>query len=258
MHPYFSSEVNSSDIPSDNPIFQRTKKAYDIVAENHLGRVLEVGCGEGYGIPTLLKNASSYVGIDKNRFLISKLKKSGMTNATFVHQRVPPLDKIPSESVDTVVCFQVVEHILEAQGLISESLRVLTPGGKLYVTTPNAIRSVSRNPWHVKEYTGEELGSLLVQFAETEIHGLVPNQRAEEYYAKSLESTRNIVRMDLLNFSRWLPSPLLYLPYEILNRVHRKTLQRKYPKLVEGIGPNDYELSDDLDSALDLFAIATK
>lgn len=258
LHPYFTSEVNSSDIPSDNPIFQRTKKAYEIVAENSLGSVLEIGCGEGYGIPILMQSASSYLGVDKNRYLIRKLSSLKHNAVSFHHQHVPPLSFLESNSVDTVVCFQVIEHVSEAEELVKEIRRVLVSGGKLYMSTPNASLSVSRNPWHVKEYSPSEFGSLFKEYSDLQLAGVVPNELAETYYEKSNESTKSIVKMDVLKFSKWLPSPLLYLPYEILNRMHRNQLQRRYPDLVQRILSKDYSLSNELDRALDLFAIATK
>lgn len=258
MHPYFSSEVNSSDIPSDNPIFQRTKKAYELAAENVLGRVLEVGCGEGYGIPILLKNSTSYVGIDKNAFLLSKLKKQEWSNVEFQQKCVPPLDGIEDSSFDTIICFQVIEHIEEAAQMVDEIERVLKPGGKLYLTTPNALKSVSRNPWHVREYEATELVSLISRIGPVSLSGIVPNGKALRYYELSNSSTKGIVKLDLLNFSGWMPAPLLYLPYEILNRFHRNRLQRRYPQLVEEIDSSDYLSSGYKSDCLDLFAVATK
>jgi len=258
MHPYFSSEVNSSDIPSDNPIFQRTKKAYELVAQNELGRVLEIGCGEGYGIPILLQKATSYVGVDKNGFLISSLQNQNLPNTKFHKQYVPPLTEIETESVDSVVCFQVIEHVAEDELMLSEIKRVLKPGGKLYLTTPNAVKSVSRNPWHVREYTSTSLNELLKVLGSVDLVGIISDDKASEYYALSNTSTKKIVNFDVFNFSKWLPSALLYFPYEILNRFHRNQLWKKHPQLVESISSENYLLTTESKNSLDLFATVIK
>lgn len=258
MHPYFSSEVNSSDIPSDNPIFQRTKKAYEIVAEQDLGRVLEIGCGEGYGIPILLQKASSYVGVDKNGFLIRSLRDQNLPNATFHHHYAPPLQEIESNSVDTVVCFQVIEHIKEDGKLVSEIKRVLKPNGKLFLTTPNAEKTVSRNPWHIREYSSTQLMKLLSPMGNVQLGGVAADEYASTYYDVSNSSTKGITRWDIFKFSSWLPAPFLYLPYEVLNRFHRNRLQKKYPELVQNINSNNYVRTDSCRNCLDLFAEVTK
>ena len=60
-----------------------------------------------------------------------------------------------------MISFQVIEHIKQDLELVREVKRVLRPGGKFIVTTPNAPMSLTRNPWHIREYTAAELRSLL-------------------------------------------------------------------------------------------------
>ena len=58
---------------------------------------------------------------------------------------VPPL-KFDDNSIDFVVTFQVIEHIKDDEKFVQEIHRVLKPGGKLILTTPNILMSLSRNP----------------------------------------------------------------------------------------------------------------
>ena len=44
---------------------------------------------------------------------------------------------------------------------VKEIYRVLKPGGKLILTTPNKAMTLSRNPWHVREYTNSEMKEIL-------------------------------------------------------------------------------------------------
>ena len=60
---------------------------------------------------------------------------------------VPPLD-FPDRSFDCVISFQVIEHIKRDAEFVREIHRVLRPGGRFIVTTPNAPMSLTRNPWH--------------------------------------------------------------------------------------------------------------
>ena len=50
--------------PSENVIFQRHMIAYKEAAKIVNGTVLEIGCGEGYGISELAKFSNKYIGVD--------------------------------------------------------------------------------------------------------------------------------------------------------------------------------------------------
>lgn len=77
------------------------------------------------------------------------------------HQAVVPPLAFAANSFDFVISFQVIEHIKQDVELVREVKRVLKPAGKFIVTTPNAPMSLTRNPWHVREYTAEQLQNLL-------------------------------------------------------------------------------------------------
>ena len=74
---------------------------------------------------------------------------------------------IADASVDVVVNFQVIEHLWDQPQFIAECLRVLRPGGKLLISTPNRItfspgRDTPLNPFHTRELNAAELTELLV------------------------------------------------------------------------------------------------
>ena len=78
-----------------------------------------------------------------------------------------------------------------------EIARVLRPGGRLILTTPNAPMSLTRNPWHVREYRIDELRRLLSEaFSAVETHGVFGNERVMEYYEHNRRSVERIARFD--------------------------------------------------------------
>ena len=96
--------------PSENVIFQRHMVAYNQAAKLIHGTVLEIGCGEGYGIKELAKHSEKYIGVDKFETNISdEIKKNN--NIIFHKMEIPPLENIEANSIDFVVTFQVIEHI---------------------------------------------------------------------------------------------------------------------------------------------------
>lgn len=239
---------------SDNFVYQRSRLAYVEAAKLVSGRVLEIGTGTGYGVDIIAPNASEFVTLDKYR---SERVDSLPANVRFVEATVPPLP-FEDEMFDYVVSFQVIEHIKHDKRLVREVMRVLRPGGKFIVSTPNKPMSLTRNPWHVREYTAEELIQLLSDFSSVEQLGVAGNERVWEYYRHNAESVRRIVRFDVLRMQWWLPRWLLQIPYDIMNRLNRRKLHSANRSLTEGIAMEDYSVVDVHDKCFDLFYIATK
>ena len=244
--------------PSENVIYQRHLIAYKEAAKLVSGTVLEVGSGEGYGIMELAPKADHYIAVDKyNTDISDELKKEN--NITFIQAEVPPLKGIEDNSVDFVVTFQVIEHINDDEMFLQEIHRVLKPGGKLILTTPNSMMSLTRNPWHTREYTPEQMGEVLkISFNNFELKGVFGNDKVMNYYNKNKESVRKITRFDILNFQYWLPRWLLQIPYDILNRFNRYRLQNANQGIVNSLVYTDYLISASNAECLDHFCIATK
>ena len=244
--------------PSENVIYQRHLIAYKEAAKLVSGTVLEVGSGEGYGIMELAPKADHYIAVDKyNTDISDELKKEN--NITFIQAEVPPLKGIEDKSVDFVVTFQVIEHINDDEMFLQEIHRVLKPGGKLILTTPNSMMSLTRNPWHTREYTPEQMGEVLKSSLDNyELKGVFGNDKVMDYYNKNKESVRKITRFDILNFQYWLPRWLLQVPYDILNRFNRYSLQDANQGIVNSLVYTDYSISASNNECLDHFCIATK
>ncbi len=258
MASVYTTEIASESIPSDNPIHQRLLKAYVLAADLVKGNLLEVGCGEGRGIDWLLPKVNSYTAIDKIEPVIEGLKRK-YPQATFYSGNIPPLSVFPDNSFDSIVSFQVIEHIADDKLFLTEIHRILKPGGVALLTTPNRPMSLSRNPWHIREYTAQELTNLAKQyFPEVTMKGIAGNEKVMEYYKRNKKSVARLMRWDILDLQHKLPAVLLRMPYEFMNRMNRNKLKDSSDELVLSIRHEDYLLTEAASEALDLFLIARK
>jgi 2-polyprenyl-3-methyl-5-hydroxy-6-metoxy-1,4-benzoquinol methylase len=258
MAKVYTTEITSDEITSDNPIHQRLYKAYIIAKDYVYGDVLEVGCGEGRGVGLLMQQAKSFTAVDKIQELIDSLQVK-YPAGKFLSMNIPPLKELQNETYDSIVSFQVIEHIQDDALFLQEIHRVLKPGGIALLTTPNRKMSLSRNPWHIREYLAHELKNLAAKiFSEVEMKGITGNKRVMEYYEQNKKSVRRITRFDIFNLQYNLPASILRVPYEILNRWNRNKLQAGDSGLVTNIHHEDYIVVDDATNALDLLLIVKK
>ncbi len=134
-------------------------------------RVLDMGCGTGYGSGELAKQASKVPGLDVSGEALSYAREhfSGSGNVEFVEgsaAAVPLLDR----GFDLIVAFEVIEHLEDWRKLLEEARRLMAAGGQFIVSTPNksyyqATRAVSGpNPYHSHEFEFDEFREALAEY----------------------------------------------------------------------------------------------
>ena len=254
----YATEITSDTEPSDGPVHHRLLKAYVIARDLVHGDLLEVGCGEGRGIGLVMDKIGSYTALDKIDEALEPLRQR-YPAGRFIAGHIPPFRGIADNRFDSVICFQVIEHIEDDGALLREIHRVLKPGGQAWITTPNRPMSLTRNPWHVREYTAEELLTLAGKvFQEAAMQGITGNEKVMAYYEKNRESVNRITRWDIFGLQYRLPRWVLRIPYELLNRLNRKKLKSGNDALVSAITHTDYLVTPETDRCLDLLLSVRK
>lgn len=258
MSKYATTEIPSAEIPSDNPLHQRFFFPYLEVARHISGKVIELGCGWGRGVDALTEACDHYTGLDKNEPLINSLQAKHPRH-TFQVADLPHLTKLQDNLFDFVITFQVIEHVQDDHQFLAEARRVLKPGGKIFLSTVNRAYTLSRNPWHIREYNASELKTLMENyFQKIEAKGVQGNEKVWAYYEENKASVNKIMRWDVLDLQHRLPGWMLQLPYEFLNRFNRNRLAAAPGGLAAEIQCSDHFISDDAERCFDFFYIGTK
>ncbi|MEM6736272.1 MAG: class I SAM-dependent methyltransferase [Bacteroidota bacterium] len=253
----YTTEITSDKIPSDNPIHQRLLSAYYHAKTYIKGDLLELGCGEGRGVELLAPRATSYTGIDKIKPIIEQLRIKH-PGYKFIKGVFPPFP-FQNNQFDTIIAFQVIEHIKKDEDFVEEICRVLKPEGRALITTPNVKMTLSRNPWHIREYTADQLASICEKyFSNVEVKGIAGSERIMEYHERNRKSVNRIMRYDIFNLQHRLPASFLKKPYEVLNRLNRKKLKSANDELVSCINQEDFILKGKDEQNLDLFCLLNK
>jgi 2-polyprenyl-3-methyl-5-hydroxy-6-metoxy-1,4-benzoquinol methylase len=110
----------------------------DLVAELEppLGQVLDVGCGAGaVGRELRAAGAERLVGVELDPAAAERARPA--YDELLVGTVEELLDRIPG-SFDTIVCYDVLEHLVDPWRVLSGLRRLANPGCRLHVSVPNA------------------------------------------------------------------------------------------------------------------------
>ena len=116
--------------------------------------VVDVGCGSGVLSAYLGEFGASVLGIDGNPEAVAFANRTYAT--TTVRFREGLVDEAfgEEESVDEIYCMEVIEHIYlgQARAMLRSFHRLLKPGGKVFISTPNY-----RSLWPAIEWVMDRL-----------------------------------------------------------------------------------------------------
>ena len=160
-------------------------------------RVLDAGCGSGYGAASLAEVAHQVIGVDRAAEALDYARVHyPRPNLAFLQASCAALP-LRDASVDLAVAFEVIEHLADWRQFLTEARRVLTPCGQFIVSTPNKdyyreSRHLSGpNPYHEHEFEYEEFLSELAaifphvsMYLENHAEGIVFRPIAPEYSAQ--------------------------------------------------------------------------
>ncbi|GAC1322565.1 MAG: hypothetical protein NVSMB2_19920 [Chloroflexota bacterium] len=142
--------------------------------------VLDVASGSGFGLEMLRHTGADVIGLDYDGAALYGVRRL-LGDARLVHGDATRLP-LRAAVIDTVVSFETLEHVPDAAAMVRELRRVLKPGGRLILSTPNKSfgppRLHANNPYHIQEFTAAELRTLLsASFSTVTLYGQAPSSK---------------------------------------------------------------------------------
>lgn len=170
-------------------LFLKHKFAYELALSyiNATDRVLEIGCGDGYGAHLISSIGADVVAIDVDTNAINYAKRKYKdTNITFELYDGETID-YADHIFNMIVSFQVIEHVADVEKYLKNIKRLLKPEGIFIITTPSRTYRLKPNqkPWnefHLREYDISSLKSDIIR--------VFPNSRL--YAVKACEEIVSI------------------------------------------------------------------
>lgn len=166
--------------------FERHRAAYAWFTTTFVhpdDRIVDIGCGEGYGAHHIRQVARQCVGVELDAATCAHARRTYPT-VDVVCANVVALP-FADDSVTQGMSFQVIEHVWDVPGYLSELVRVSRH--RVTISTPNRpvfTPGLGRgerptNPFHVEEFDAEQLCELFSEqhLQDVEIFGLHHGER---------------------------------------------------------------------------------
>jgi SAM-dependent methyltransferase len=235
-----------------NPTFQRHVAAYRLSAPLlPEGRVLDVGCGTGHSFDELAPRET--VGVDCEASALAGQKRE--THVADMRQ-LP----FPDASFASVISVHSIEHVPDPDRALAEIARVLVPGARAVLVTPNrltfGIPDEIIAPYHYVEYSPAELRAECDPwFANVEVLGLFGSPRYMALVDAEQRELEHLLRLDPLRLRRFVPRRVRQRLFDARLRASRAV---PAPGALD-IAPEDFHLAPGpLDAALDLVAVCDR
>ena len=201
-------------------------------------RILDVGCGCGYGTYHLAQQAIYAVGVDLAfEAVLYSAEHYRRPNLAYAAMDARCL-AFPSQSFDLIVSFEFIEHVYEQEDVLAGVARALTDQGAFIVSTPNvevySTASGERNEYHARELTRAEFETLLrTFFHEVVVLGqhntpeFTTHRYAHEYLRNLAESIdAHVQRIEALLNRPWLLLVRALMPPSFRARLSRRSKDR--------------------------------
>lgn len=147
------------------PMWAEHIARYHLAARNPVARGLDIACGSGVGLEVLRRSTDSLVAGDLDARALQEAKSAAGEGVSLCRVDITGLP-FPAGTFDRITSFETIEHVPDDRAMVAELRRILARKGVVLVSTPNRLVTgvddePPGNPFHLREYTPEELVTLL-------------------------------------------------------------------------------------------------
>lgn len=177
---YFDSAYRNYD--TQNPAAKLEHYLDVIRARLHAPRphLLDLGCGRGLFLRYAHDRHPEWVLAGTDRELDGVTASSTLVPEATIRQGLAHSIPFPAASFDVVTAWDVLEHVTDLGGALSDITRCLRPGGLLAMVVPvydgitgPLIRALDRDPSHIHKESREFWTDLIgAHFEQVEWHGI--------------------------------------------------------------------------------------
>ncbi len=152
----------------DHGLLREHLARYRFATDFARGRVLDAGCGTGYG--SLMLSASPravrVLGVDRDARAIARARRFyGGPRVEYARVDLSSGMLARFGCFETIVCLEVLEHLPDPERLLALLDHCLAPGGRLILSTPlgAGFEVPSAQPFHCFQLRHDELERLLAR-----------------------------------------------------------------------------------------------
>jgi SAM-dependent methyltransferase len=114
----------------------RAARMRELLARDVAGRLLDVGCYDGQLIARVAPPHCWLAGVDISLAALRQARARGVRG---VRAQVEATLPFADACFSTVIAAEVIEHVFDTEAFLADLRRVLAPGGRLLITTPNLV-----------------------------------------------------------------------------------------------------------------------
>lgn len=125
-------------------------------------RVLDLGAHDGYVSAWLLARYEGELEIDALELMpeaAERARERGINCEVGAAEDAPEI--FEPGTYDAVFAYELIEHVPDVDRLLSACERMLAPGGRIYLSTPNGTFGAGNNPHHLRALRAIDLGEIL-------------------------------------------------------------------------------------------------
>jgi SAM-dependent methyltransferase len=221
------------------------------------GRILDVGCGQGFESARFLSPGRQVVGADYAAEAVSTASATyGPDGLRVAQMNALDLGLAPA-SFDGACSSHLIEHFTDPEPHVAELARVIKPGGVVCILTPNEPADFE-NPFHLHLFTRHELRAMLERhFDDVWLGGVDAAEHVKADFAARRLRAGKLLRFDVFDLRHRIPHRWYVWAYTRLLPLAYKLVARGDAGGVTGITADDWFVTEELDdTTLVLFAVA--